>query len=265
MEGWINLSIDMFGNRKIKQLESKPNADTLIVIWLKVLTLAGRIDKNGLLMLTDKEKYTDKLLAIEFGRNDKIVAQAMKLFCSLKMVEKVNGVYAVCNWKKYQYAEAQEAIREYNAQKQRESRARKKQKCAVNDNVNDNVNDVSLTKFDSQSQEKKEKNQKKNKEIVSKYVNKNNNNTSVSVRTYACESYEEVMDGCCCTPLVKEALFNFIKHLQANGVKIINDRLTSLIVALDMSYNDDKDRVEAINEAIAKGRRQLACEQEYRC
>lgn len=264
MEGWINLSIDMFGNRKIKQLESKPNADTLIVIWLKVLTLAGRIDKNGQLMLTDKEKYTDKLLAIEFGRNDKIVAQAMKLFCSLKMVEKVNGVYAVCNWEKYQYDETQDVIREYKNEAQRKWRAKKKAEnvCSSTCSSTSSSTNNSTVELPKKT---KEKNQKKNKEIVSKYVNKNNNNTSVSVRTYTCESYEEVMDGCCCTPLVKEALFNFIKHLQANGVKIINDRLTSLIVALDMSYNEDSDKVEAINEAIAKGRRQLACEQDYRC
>ena len=80
---------------------------------------------------------------------------------------------------------------------------------------------------------------------------------------YTCESYEEVMDGCCCTPLVKDALFRFVKHLQVNGVKIINDRLTSLIVALDMTYADDTEKVQALDEAIAKGRRRLACEEDF--
>lgn len=259
---WIKIAVDMFDNRKIKQLESKANADTLIVIWLKLLALAGRINNGGKLMLTEKEKYTDKSLAVEFGRNDKVVTQAMKLFCSLEMVAKEKGVYIIRNWEKYQYAEALEAIRDYNAQKQRESRERKRQKNNGFAPVIDNVIDTSLTMFDCQKRKVPKENIKEleqDKELLVSKYEKINNNTS-SVRAYTCESYEEVMDGCYCTPLVKDALFNFIKHLQANGVKVINDRLTSLIVALDMTYADDRDKVEAINEAIAKGRRRLACE-----
>lgn len=147
---WIKVATDMFDNRKIKQIESQANADTMLVIWLKVLALAGRLNNGGRLMLTEKSKYTDKSLAFEFGRSEKDVAKAMKLFCSLEMVAKEKGVYIIRNWEKYQYAEALEAIRDYNAQKQRESRERKRQKNNGFVPVIDNVIDTSLTMFDCQ-------------------------------------------------------------------------------------------------------------------
>ena len=45
---WIKLQTDIFDNRKIKQLERLPDGDTLIVIWLKILVLAGSVNVGGL-------------------------------------------------------------------------------------------------------------------------------------------------------------------------------------------------------------------------
>ena len=259
---WIKIAVDMFGNRKIKQLESKPNSDTLIVIWLKVLTLAGRINDGGRLMLTDKEGYNSKSLAVEFGRPEKVVTQALKTFCQLEMLTKDKTVYSVRNWEKYQNVAGLDEIREQTRQRVANYRERKKAEKAGNACV-------TLRNVTGNATVTKEKLTKENKdldiekEIESKYVSINNNITSTGVSAYTCESYEEVMDGCCCTPLVKDALFRFVKHLQVNGVKIINDRLTSLIVALDMTYADDTEKVQALDEAIAKGRRRLACEEDF--
>ena len=39
---WIKLSVDMFDDEKIKLLEKMPEGDTMIVIWCKLLTMAGK-------------------------------------------------------------------------------------------------------------------------------------------------------------------------------------------------------------------------------
>lgn len=39
---WIKLSVNMFDDEKIKLIETMPEADTIIVIWVKLLALAGR-------------------------------------------------------------------------------------------------------------------------------------------------------------------------------------------------------------------------------
>lgn len=39
---WIKLKTDMFENDKIKLIEALPDADTIIVIWVKLLAAAGR-------------------------------------------------------------------------------------------------------------------------------------------------------------------------------------------------------------------------------
>ena len=44
---WIKVSTDIWNNKKIKQIEALKNGDTYIVIWLKLLTLAGTINDNG--------------------------------------------------------------------------------------------------------------------------------------------------------------------------------------------------------------------------
>ena len=44
---WIKVSVDMFTNRKIRMIESMENGDALLVIWFKLLTLAGQINDGG--------------------------------------------------------------------------------------------------------------------------------------------------------------------------------------------------------------------------
>ena len=108
-----------------------------------------------------------------------------------------------------------------------------------NDNVNDNVN------------------VKDNNKKVSKKDIEINNNTHAHVR----KSYAEVMDDFGVTnELVRNALFRFIQHLQANGIVIVNDRLEGIIYKLDFKYDDDVEKINEIDQAIISGYRYLPCE-----
>ena len=63
---WIKITTDMFSNRKIRQIEVLPDGDALIVIWVRLLLLAGTINDSGRIYLTPEIPSTDQMLAAEF-------------------------------------------------------------------------------------------------------------------------------------------------------------------------------------------------------
>lgn len=129
---WIKLSTDIWNNKKIKQIESFKNGDTLIVIWLKLLTLAGNINDNGYIYLTPEIPYTDKGLATELNKSLKNTKEAIALFEEYGMIEIENGYIILTGWEKYQNVDGMEKIREQNRERKRKQRNRdKSQNCHV--------------------------------------------------------------------------------------------------------------------------------------
>ena len=116
---WIKLSTGIFDNRKIKQIESMPDGDTLLVIWLKLLILAGTVNDGGAIYLTPEIPYTDQLLATQFNRPLPTVQLALKTFEAFGMVQIVGDVLKVSNWEKYQSADKLERIKEQNRIRQK--------------------------------------------------------------------------------------------------------------------------------------------------
>ena len=44
---WIKIATDIFDDEKILLIESLPEADSIIVIWFKLLCLAGKQNNSG--------------------------------------------------------------------------------------------------------------------------------------------------------------------------------------------------------------------------
>ena len=55
---WIKIATDIFDNRKIKQIEAMPKGEAIIVIWIKLICLAGAINDGGRIYFTDDIPYT---------------------------------------------------------------------------------------------------------------------------------------------------------------------------------------------------------------
>lgn len=133
---WIKIYIDWYDSRKIKYLRNLPKGNEYALLWIMVLSLAGKANNDGKLSITDDLPYTLEDLPNELGFKPQIVKQGFSEFLKLGMVVQENGFYAIANWEEYQNADKMAEIREYNRQKQRESRARRKSK---------DVNDMSMT------------------------------------------------------------------------------------------------------------------------
>ena len=105
---WIKLCTNIFDDEKIALIESMPDADSIIVIWFKILCLAGKQNNCGVLMLSDRIPYTEEMLATIFRRPISTVRLALTTFESFGMIEVVNGTITIPNWEKHQSIDAVE-------------------------------------------------------------------------------------------------------------------------------------------------------------
>lgn len=128
---WIKLSTAIFDNRKIRQIECLPDGDSIIVIWVKLLCLAGAINDCGMVYFTREIPYTDQMLAQQFNRPLTTIQLALNTFQQFGMVELIDNILHISNWEKYQNVEGMEKIREQNRLRKQRQRERQKLLPAV--------------------------------------------------------------------------------------------------------------------------------------
>lgn len=157
---WIKLTTDIFDDEKILMIESLPSADTIIVIWFKLLTLAGKSNNNGVFMMNNRIPYTDEMLAAIFRRDDKIVKLALNTFQQFGMIEIIDDVITIPNWDKHQSLDAYEKKKERDRRLQAERRA--KQKALIgksSDNrltLCDSSSDVAVSEVEKEEDKEKD-------------------------------------------------------------------------------------------------------------
>lgn len=134
---WIKITTDIFDDEKICLIDALPDHDAILVIWFKILALAGKHNRNGLLMMSDKVHYTDEMLATIFRRPLNTVRMALGVFEQFGMVEIIDSVITLPNWEKHQNIDGMEKIKEQT--RNRVARHREKQKNLVLGNVTGNV------------------------------------------------------------------------------------------------------------------------------
>ena len=130
---WVKLTTDMFDNRKIKHLRKLPEGNNIVLIWVMLLTMAGRCNSGGMIFLTENIPYTPKMLADELDFEESTVILALQALEQLNMIVTDNGYFTIAGWEEYQNIEGMEKLREYNRLAQQRSRANRKQLKAVND------------------------------------------------------------------------------------------------------------------------------------
>lgn len=171
---WIKIVTDFFENEKIDYILGLPEADALVVIWIRLLILAGKANLNGYIMLTEDIVYNDEMLAHKCRKPTNLVRAALEIFTKLKMIIQTDNGYQIKNWEKYQNIEGLEKIR-LNA-RLRQKRFKEKQK-EISDNVSDNVIvtqkitqitplDLRSKNIDLKNKEERKKEKRKKEEIT---------------------------------------------------------------------------------------------------
>ncbi|MEH6971373.1 phage replisome organizer N-terminal domain-containing protein [Bacillus sp. JJ675] len=143
---WIKLSTQMFEDEKIKLIEQMPEADTILIIWVKLLSQAGKTNASGYIYLSKNIPYTEEMLATIFNRPLPIVRMALQTFQRFGMIEiDEHNFISISNWEKHQNVEGMDRVRKLNAERNKRYRERKKQLQLTSPK---NESDVSVTSRD---------------------------------------------------------------------------------------------------------------------
>ena len=126
---WIKLATGIFDNRKIKQIELLPEGDTILIIWIKLLSLAGTINNNGLIYVTKDIPFTEEMLAGELRRPINTVRLALQTFQKFGMITILDDyTIQITGWAEHQGgAAAIETAAEKNRLRQQRYRDKQKQ------------------------------------------------------------------------------------------------------------------------------------------
>jgi len=138
---WIKIATNIFDDEKIMLIESLPEADSIIVIWFKLLALAGKSNNSGVFMISEQMPYTDEMLATVFRRKESTVKLALETFERFGMIEVVDDVITIPNWGKHQNLDQLENKREYMKKYMRDYRDKQKKiACKTNSKSNSKTN-----------------------------------------------------------------------------------------------------------------------------
>lgn len=128
---WIAIAVNMFDDEKIALIEAMPDADAILVIWLKMLTLAGKLNNGGVLMMSNGLPYTDEMLSTLFRRPLNTVRLALSTYEKFGMIAYIDDVISLPNWEKWQKVDSLDKVREQT--RIRVARHRERQKALVGD------------------------------------------------------------------------------------------------------------------------------------
>lgn len=220
---WIKIATDIFDDEKISLIDALPDHDAIIVIWIKLITLAGKLNTNGVLAISKDIVYTDEMLAQTFHRPLDTVHMALEIFEKFGMIEKIDGVITLPNWEKHQNIDGMEKIKEQN--RKRAARHRQKQKSLAQNNENNVISNVTDNVTVTQSNATEEEQEKEQEEETSSSSCSNFPSDEKDV-------YEKFED-------------EFQKKLTPSEMKSI-DRLV-------FTYGTDMVE-EALDEAVLKGK-----------
>lgn len=174
---WIKLATGLPDNRKIKQMRKLPQGDTIALLWVFLMCLAGETNDDGAVYFMPEIPYTDEMLADQFGMDVNTVRLGLATFQRFGMIEIVDDIIHLDAWEKWQSVDKLSEIREKNRKRVAKHREKKRfaagnADCNVTGNVTvmlGNAIDIDLDK-DREIEKEKEEDKKIYIDVV-EYLN----------------------------------------------------------------------------------------------
>jgi len=224
---WIKVAVDMFEDSKIEFLRSMPEGDSIIVIWLQMLSIAGKSNADGYLMITEGVPYTEQLLCNTLRRNPVLMQFALETFKKLKMVNMEDGPFHITKWEKHQNAEQMSKIKSDGAIRQARYRERQKEKILLMEKCNESDVTVTsrsdITKTLYNEQEVRSKNKEKHIDVFSEYT-----------------TNQELI----------ETLNAFVEFRKTIKAKMTDRAIKLMLGELNRLANTDHEKIAILNQSI---------------
>lgn len=128
---WIKIIVDIFDDEKIRLIETLPDSDTILIIWFKLITMAGKCNDNGIIYLTREIPYNEEMLSTIMRRPINTIRLALNEFRKLGMIDVKNDFIALLNWEKHQSLDKMEKIQSDTRLRVQKHREKQKELCNV--------------------------------------------------------------------------------------------------------------------------------------
>lgn len=125
---WIKVSTGLFDHWKIRHILTHRSGEIMVLLWLRLLILAGQLNKRGVLALSDTVPYDAETLSKTFGKSKKLMTDTLQLFQELSMIHvSEDGFISIAGWEEHQNIDGMETIREKSRQRQAKYRKRQRE------------------------------------------------------------------------------------------------------------------------------------------
>jgi len=230
---WIKIRTDIFEDEKISLIESLPKHDGIIIIWFKLLCMAGKQNNGGVFKMNDSVAYTDAMLAKIFKRPLTLVKSALSTFEQYGMIEIIDGVITIPNWEKHQNIDELNKIKEQTRNRVAAHRERQKltlderycnvtvQKCNATDKEEDKDIDI----------DKKEKNKKEKGET----------------------DFDRLISDFSENGDLQLAIYEFIKMRKSIKAPLTTHALELILKKLSSLASEDGQKIAILNQSIENG------------
>ena len=258
---WIKITTDMFDNRKVKHLRRLPDGNNIVLIWVMLLTMAGRCNANGMVFLTENIPYTPKMLADELDFEENTVILALQALENLNMIVTDSGFFAIAGWQEYQNIDGMDKIREQNRIRQANFKQRQK---LIKSNVTDNVTVTEGNATEEDIEEDKEKEKELYISIIS-HLNKtagtNYKPTTAKTKSaikarlaegFTVDDFKTVIDKKCAEWIGDEKMEKYLRPETLFGTKFegyLNAKVSkqqTRIGANGIAINNEKSDLEGV-------------------
>lgn len=121
---WIKLTTNMFEDDKIDMILKMPDGDALVLIWVRLITMAGKSNAHGYILLSEDIPYDAAMLASKCNKSMQVINYALTTFEKFKMIELNENGILIKNFDKHQDLDKlnhQRELAKLRKQKQRES------------------------------------------------------------------------------------------------------------------------------------------------
>ena len=126
---WIKLATGLPDNRKIKQIRRLPDGDTIALMWVFLMCLAGETNDEGMVYFTPEIPFTEEMLSDQFDIDINTVRLGLSTFQRFGMIDIVDNIICLSHWEKWQAVDGLAVIREQT--RRRVARHRERQKLAA--------------------------------------------------------------------------------------------------------------------------------------
>jgi len=208
---WVRIVTNIFENPKLIQIDAEESHDEIIVIWFKLICLAGKCNNDGLLTIAGRP-YTVKMLSVAMNRSLESVKKAISIFKEYNMIEETNGIISILNWSKHQSTDKIEKLNERQREYMKKYRAKQKALCNANGNANGESNVSSA----------EDRSKKKEERVLKEYIEKKSNDVAnapaptISIKSFIKPSLQDVKDYC----IERKNSVNaekWLNHYESNG------------------------------------------------